>query len=179
VLLQHRTPGHLPTAILISLRPVRPDDEALLLAVYTSTRQEELALTDWDDGQKAAFCRQQFSAQRTWYEEQYVGASFQVIEADGEPAGRLYVHRRPEEIRIVDISLLPEFRARGIGSALIRALQREASASTRMLSIHVERFNRALSLYRRLGFEAAGEHGVYLLLRWPPVADEPTAVIAG
>ena len=102
-----------------------------------------------------------------------------MIEADGEPVGRLYVDRWPEEIRIVDISLLPEFRARGIGSALIRELQREARASTKTLSIHVERFNRALTLYRRLSFEAAGEHGVYLLLRWSPSGDGSTAVRAG
>ncbi len=138
-----------------------------------------MALTNWDDEQKAAFCRQQFLAQRTWYEEQNAGASFQVVEVDGTPAGRLYVDRWPEEIRIVDISLLPEFRARGIGSALIRELQREASASAKTLSIHVERFNRARSLYRRLGFEAAGEHGVYLLLRWSPDAGGSTAVTAG
>ncbi len=138
-----------------------------------------MALTDWDDGQKAAFCGQQFTAQRTWYEEQYPSASFQVIEADGAPAGRLYVDRSAEEIRIVDISLLPDFRARGIGSALLRGLQREASASAKTLSIHVERFNRALNLYRRLGFAAAGDHGVYLLLRWSTSADGNTAVTAG
>lgn len=147
--------------------------------MYASTRAEELALTDWDDQRKAAFCRQQFTAQRTWYEEQYPGASFEVIEVDGAPAGRLYVDRWPEEIRIVDVSLLPRFRGRGIGTDLLVGLQQEARASAKTLSIHVERFNRALALYRRLEAEPAGEHGVYLLLRWEPPAGGPSPVTAG
>jgi ribosomal protein S18 acetylase RimI-like enzyme len=144
--------------------------------VYASTRQEELALTDWSDDQKAAFCRQQFEAQRDWYREQYVSASFQVIVVDGRRAGRLYVDRWEEEIRIVDIALLPEWRGRGVGSALLTDLQSEARTAGKVLSIHVERFNRALTLYRRLGFEAAGDHGVYLLLRWDPPSRRKAAV---
>jgi predicted GNAT family acetyltransferase len=44
----------------------------------------------------------------------------------------------------------------------------EADASSRKLSIHVEMNNPARSLYGRLGFEPAGEHGVYLLMERPP-----------
>lgn len=85
---------------------------------------------------------------------------------DGRPAGRLYVARWPAEIRIVDISLLPEHRGHGIGTALLGDLTAEAAAAGTPLTIHVERFNPALRLYQRLGFVAVGDAGVYLLLRW-------------
>ena len=98
--------------------------------------------------------------------EQYVGASFDVVEVDGRAAGRLYVARWPGEIRVVDISLLPEYRGRGTGTALLGELVREAEAAGKPLTIHVERFNRAIRLYERLGFVPAGDEGVYLLLRW-------------
>jgi ribosomal protein S18 acetylase RimI-like enzyme len=88
-----------------------------------------------------------------------------VIVAGGEDAGRLYVARWEDEIRIVDIALLPEFRGRGIGSALLRDLIDEAEAAGRPLSIHVEQNNPARPLYDRLGFEEAGEFGVYVLMR--------------
>ncbi len=133
-------------------------------------------MTDWSDDQKAAFCRQQFGAQRDWYRTQYHGASFQVVLVYGRPAGRLYVDRWDEEIRIVDIALLPQWRGRGVGSALLIELQSEAGNAGKVLSIHVERFNRALTLYRRLGFEIAGDHGVYLLLRWDPPSRRKAAV---
>jgi hypothetical protein len=46
----------------IALRPIRPDDRPLLLALYASTREAELALVDWDAAQKAAFVEMQFDA---------------------------------------------------------------------------------------------------------------------
>ena len=99
------------------LRPVEPDDREFLYRVYASTRTEELAVVPWDDAQKDAFLRAQFDAQDAWWRENYGGASFDVIVVDGEPAGRLYLHRGDTEIRIVDIALLPEHRGKGVGTA--------------------------------------------------------------
>jgi ribosomal protein S18 acetylase RimI-like enzyme len=78
------------------------------------------------------------------------------------------VARWAEEIRIVDISLLPAFRGAGAGSELLGVLMDEAAAAGKRLSIHVERENRALGLYRRLGFRPVGEHGVHLRMEWDP-----------
>lgn len=149
---------------MISLRPVAPDDEQFLRMLYGTIRQPELALVDWDDAQKDAFVHMQFDAQSRYYEETYVSTSFEVVVVDGEPAGRLYVARWPEEIRIVDIALLPEYRNKGIGSSLLRELLGEGEASGKPVTIHVERFNPALNLYARLGFVLAEDKGVYLLL---------------
>jgi ribosomal protein S18 acetylase RimI-like enzyme len=87
---------------------------------------------------------------------------------DGRDAGRLYVARWPAEIRIMDIALLPEHRGRGIGSALLADLMAEATRASKPLTIHVERFNRAVRLYERLGFVPVADKGVYLLLQWSP-----------
>ena len=96
--------------------------------MYASTRAEELAVVPWDDVQKEAFLRQQFDAQDAWWHENYAEASFDVILVDGEPAGRLYVHRGPSEIRIVDIALLPEHRGSGVGTRLLDDLLPEGDA---------------------------------------------------
>ena len=151
---------------MISLRPITPEDMAFLARVYASSRAEELAPTGWSDEQKEIFCRRQFDAQSAYYSVNYPGASFQVIEREGQPIGRLYVARREKEIRIVDITVLPEFRGAGIGTQLLHELQEEARAAGKSLTIHVERFNRALQLYQRLGFQQIEDKGVYLLMRW-------------
>ncbi len=93
-----------------------------------------------------------------------------MILVGGEPAGRLYVARWAEELRIVDIALLPRFRGRGVGTTLLRGLMDEADAAGKPLSIHVEVNNPARSLYDRLGFEEAEDRGVYVLMRRPPAA---------
>jgi ribosomal protein S18 acetylase RimI-like enzyme len=149
-----------------SLRPATEADREFLLTLYASTREEELAQVPWADDAKEVFLEQQFSAQDHHYRTHYPGAALDVIEVDGEPAGRLYVFRGADEIRIMDIALAPEFRGRGIGTELLRELMAEASASGRSLSIHVEITNPARSLYERLGFVPAGQHGVYVLMRW-------------
>ncbi len=59
---------------------------------------------------------------------------------------------------------MPEFRGRGIGTALVTELFAEADASGRSVSIHVESNNPARRLYERLGFQDVGEHGVYKLM---------------
>jgi len=150
----------------LSLRPITPADVPFLAGVYASTRWEELAPTGWSEQQKALFCRMQFDAQAADYGKNYPDASFQIIECEGRPIGRLYVAREGKEIRIVDISLLPKFRGSGIGTKLLRDLQAEARAAGESLTIHVERFNPALQLYQRLGFEQIEDKGVYLLMKW-------------
>jgi ribosomal protein S18 acetylase RimI-like enzyme len=150
----------------LRLRAITPADESFLARVYASSRAEELAITGWPEELKADFCRRQFDAQSAYYAANYPEASFQIIERDGWPIGRLYVAPWEKEVRIVDITLLPEFRGSGLGTKLLRDLQDEARSAGKSLSIHVERFNRALSLYQRLGFKQVEDKGVYLLMEW-------------
>jgi len=153
---------------MVTLRPARPEDREHLLAVYASTRAEELAPVPWTEEQKNAFVRMQFEAQNADYSRNYVGADFSVIEVDGEPAGRLYVERRPAEVRLIDIALLPSFRRAGIGTRLLAELIADANARGVPLTLHVEMFNPARRLYERLDFVPVEEHGLYLLMERRP-----------
>jgi ribosomal protein S18 acetylase RimI-like enzyme len=130
-------------------------------------------MVDWDDATKRAFVEQQFSAQDQYYRENYTKTTYDVVVDGEEPAGRLYIARWDDEIRIVDIALLPPFRGRGLGTALLRDLIAEADAGGKPLSIHVEQNNPARTLYDRLGFRPAGEHGIYVLMRREPAPREP------
>ena len=152
------------------LRAATEADRDFLMEVYASTREAELAMVPWDAAAKRLFVEHQFTAQDRHYKQHYHDTSYDVIVADGEPAGRLYVARWQREIRIVDITLLPAFRGRGLGTWLLRELMAEADTTGRKLSIHVERENPARRLYARLGFSDAGEHGVYLLMERPPAS---------
>jgi ribosomal protein S18 acetylase RimI-like enzyme len=154
----------------ITIRAIRPDDEPILRRIYAGTRQEELAIVPWNDSQKEAFLRMQFDAQHRYYQDQFPHACFDLILRECQPVGRLYVDRREDEVRIIDIALLPESRGDGIGGRLLKELIAEAGSSHKPLRIHVERFNRAISLYRRLGFTPIGEGEVYYEMEWNPDA---------
>jgi len=150
----------------VVLRPVRPEDQPFLMRVYVNTRTEELAVVPWSPAEKELFLRQQFDAQHRHYQSAYPDGQFNVICAGPEDIGRLYVWRGRDELRIVDIALLPEWRGQGIGTLLIRTLLDEATATHRSVSIHVEQNNPALRLYERFGFQRIQETGVYWLMQW-------------
>lgn len=158
---------------MISLRPITDADLPFLRRLYGSTRTEELTAVPWSDAEKEVFLDMQFQAQHSHYQTHYAQSRFDVIEEAGQPIGRLYVDRRPDEIRIVDIALLPSHRNRGIGTSLLTDLLAEGQRTGLPVTIHVERFNPALDLYRRLGFRGLNDLGVYLLMSWQP---EQTAV---
>lgn len=158
----------------VTLQSSRPSDDEFLLNVYASTRTDEMKLVDWTEAQKIAFLRMQFQAQSRYYVENYPGAAFQLILLDGEPVGRLYIHRRQDEIRIMDIALLPEHRRRGIGTFLLNQILEEAKSNSVPVTIHVEQFNPAMQLYERLGFYMKEDRGVYRLLEWSPMLEVNT-----
>ncbi|CCF82961.1 GNAT family N-acetyltransferase [Nitrolancea hollandica] len=155
-------------AVSIALRPVQPEDAAFLYRVYAGTREEELSRLSWDAAQKDAFLRMQFDAQHRYYQKQFPDAAYQVIRVNDCPAGRLYVDRNPDEVRIIDIALLPEYRGQGIGTTLLRSLLEEAGRANKPVRIHVEQANPALRLYRRLGFAVVADRGIYVLMEWSP-----------
>src|SRR4051812_35029425 len=98
----------------ITFRPAAPTDEAFLLKVYGSTRAEELALVPWTEAQREAFLLMQFQAQHSHYQQKYPTGEHLIILDDDRTVGRLYVARLKEQIRIMDITILPEERGRGL-----------------------------------------------------------------
>jgi ribosomal protein S18 acetylase RimI-like enzyme len=156
----------------ISLRPCLGADEAFLFRVYASTRADEMKLVDWDVAQKESFLRMQFNAQHQYYIDQYPNANFQVILRDGQPVGRLYINRREDEIRIIDIALLPNFRGQGIGSFLMESILSEAAQHNKTVTLHVEQYNPAMQFYERLGFRLVEDKGVYCFMKWTPEKKE-------
>jgi ribosomal protein S18 acetylase RimI-like enzyme len=156
----------------ITFRPETDADAEFLYRLYASTREEELKQVPWSDEQKEAFVRQQFGAQTVHYKKQYADADYSIILVDAAPAGRLYLHHRPTDVRIMDILLAPEYRGNGIGSMLMQEILDRAAAQKRSVSIHVEQDNPALRLYERLGFRQIDTFGVYLLMEWKPEAPE-------
>lgn len=154
----------------VSLRPATNQDMDFLSKVYASTRRQELSQTGWSQDEVEAFLNIQFEVQRRFYKETFKNARFDIIETYGKPAGNLYVDRHHDEIRILDIALLPEYRNKGIGSQLIRELLAEAADKNLPIRVHVEQGNPAFSLYRRLGFKQIENQGLYRLLEKRPRA---------
>src|SRR5437870_5813696 len=138
----------------VLLRPAAAADYEALVRVYASTRAAELAqVTWWDDEQKRAFCRAQYDAQKAEYDARFPDAEYDVIEMEGSTVGRVWIGRAEQEIRLLDIALLPEAQRHGLGAAIVGALIEEARASNKRLRHMVFMLNTdARRFYERLGF---------------------------
>jgi ribosomal protein S18 acetylase RimI-like enzyme len=158
----------------LRLRAETPADIDFAASLYASTRQAELAAVPWSDAQKADFCRMQFNAQHTHYTNQYPGVQFLILERDGERAGerigRLYIEQTPVALLLMEITISPEQRGRGIGSAITRALLQHAQENALPMHLHVEPVNPAKRLYERLGFRDVETRGFYTFMVCDPGA---------
>lgn len=155
-----------PSELSLIVRPERPEDARFLLALYASTRDEELNATGWDPAVRAAFIEMQFRCQTQSYHRDFPSGQFSIVMLNGEAIGRIVVDRRAQEIRVVDIVLAPASRCLGIGTRLMKTVMEEAAHSNRPLRIHVLRGTREARWYERLGFVPIGQIGFHDEMEW-------------
>jgi ribosomal protein S18 acetylase RimI-like enzyme len=152
----------------VSTRVARlPEDGPFLLSVYDANRRSEFAVLSWPEDQLVAFMAMQFEAQSRHYGALFPDADNLVVLVDGEPAGRLLVHRGDAEIRIVDIALLPRHQRAGVGAELVRPLLAEADAAGLPVTCHVAVDNEARGFWAHLGFLGGGLDGAHIALERP------------
>jgi ribosomal protein S18 acetylase RimI-like enzyme len=145
------------TSLALRRRAAEPGDAAALFAIFASTRPAEVAALPEE------LMRMQFDAQERHYRAAHPDATFGVVLEGDTVVGRLYIDDGPGAVHVIDVALLPEHRGRGIGTALLEELIK----GDKPVTLHVERFNRARSLYERLGFREVEGRGVYVLLERP------------
>ncbi len=151
----------------IELRPVSAEDQEFLTDLFIEVRSNQYALSGWDEEQIRALLRTQFEFQQQSYRMQFPGAIHSIVQSHGVRIGRIIINRTDNELRLVDISLLPEFRNAGTGTALISSLIDEAREQNAKILLTVASDNtRAFRLYKRLGFRETGTDEFYISMEW-------------
>ena len=162
----------------ITLRPVRETDEGFLIELYKSSRGDDLRGLGWSEDRISEFLEMQYEAQGNLQDDNQQ-ASDQVVLMNGNPIGRLSIETRADEIRCIDLALLPAYRNQGIGTLLIQRLQEQARSAGIRLHLQVIRFNRAVNLLERLGFRRTSETGTHFQMEWLPAAVSSQTVSEG
>ncbi|MES2260662.1 MAG: GNAT family N-acetyltransferase [Pseudomonadota bacterium] len=156
------------TSPSIELRPAAPADQPFLLRLYASTRGPESRLHGCDRNAETVLQNLQFRAQQTDLLMQYPDAEVTIIVERERSIGRLYVNYDVDEVRLIDLSLLPEYRGRGIGKGLLRGLQAHGRRLQLPVRLSVLLGNPAQRLYERCDFVMRGLDGMHAAMEWRP-----------
>lgn len=151
----------------INLRPEMLQDADFILDLFVAVRSLEFAAMGWPATTLRAFLANQSRLQNNHYAVACPGLLRLIIAAAGTPVGRIYLCPCSDTLRIVDISLLPNWRGRGLGTDLLAAVQTMAAARGVGVGLSVRRGNPAARLYRRHGFVQRPGAGLDVEMHWP------------
>jgi ribosomal protein S18 acetylase RimI-like enzyme len=134
----------------IELRPATPADSEFCFRLHKAAMGDYItAIWGWDEQRQRGFQDRSFNPDR-----------WQIITADGADIGMIDVERRPTEVYLGRIEILPSYQGRGIGTRLISALINEAAQRGQDVVLEVLTVNhRAQALYQRLGMTEVARHG--------------------
>lgn len=159
-----------------TLRDEQAADLPALRDMFRQQRSDDFAALPLDDAAKIALIDQQFSAQRSDYRHRFPEMRLLVLVEQDQIVGRLYLAKTGDELRILDIALRPGHCGRGLGTALLKAVQAHAAGRSLTVGLQVYRHNRAAALYQRLGFMPVAANDIAWQMVWPQPADTaPTA----
>ena len=102
------------------------------------------------------------------YKQDFKPAEIQVVCLADEPVGRLRIVRGAE-IYIGGMQILPEYRGRGIGTAILESLIAESKQTSKPIRLKVFHNNPpALSLYEKVGFKVIEENEQQKIMLYEP-----------
>lgn len=154
----------------LSLRPMNSSDKAFVESLYRSTR-DDLRMLDAEDDFIEEFIDLQRRAQTDGYGDMFPNAMYFVAEYHNERIGRVVLDFGANEIRVVDIALIPPARGKGYGGQVLQAVQLAAGKVMAPVALSV-RFDhlRAKQLYAHLGFVVEEAQIPYERMVWYPPA---------
>lgn len=155
----------------VRLRMTAPGDRDAERTIHDANRPE-LQLIDGEQDFVRSIYDMQFNARNTGYGDSFPDALYYMIEKAGETVGRLVLDFGSNEVRVVDISILPAYHGQGIGKIVITALKDVAAKIAAPMALCVRRDNGpAMQLYAQLGFvidASADQNSMYFMMRWEP-----------
>jgi ribosomal protein S18 acetylase RimI-like enzyme len=146
------------TTLAFALRAALPADAAFEHFLYASTRDDLRPLgPEVFDG----LVGMQFRAQAMSIRLDHPHAERKIVVVEDVSAGRLITDGSGDDIEVIDVALLPQFRGQGLGTSVLRGVLAQADRLGRAVRLHVEKQNRVVRLYERLGFSIFEDVGMY------------------
>jgi ribosomal protein S18 acetylase RimI-like enzyme len=153
---------------IVNLRPALAADEPFQFDLFRAHSIGMLQLGGLPEAMIDNLATMQYRARTQSYQDSYPDARWSIVELAGIPVGELIEHDEADAIYIVDVTLRPEQRKRGIGSALVRSVIAAGAQRGGVRALVLVNNEVSLSMFRGLGFVETGQGGAHVELRWRP-----------
>jgi ribosomal protein S18 acetylase RimI-like enzyme len=144
-----------------------PDASSRLTRRAAVDADREFARRAHHDAYRDVVMRQFGAWDEAWQDRRFRASwmpdAHEILLWDGVPCGYLGVDERGDDFYVREIVVRPEFQGRGIGTAILQGVierARQRGLPVRLQALHR---NRAIELYRRLGFREVGRTDTHVL----------------
>lgn len=143
-------------------------DRPFLKKLYESIREKERLLSGMGQQSWERFIADQFRLREADYARRFPQGRFLVLERKKKAIGRMIIQEEEDRLHLVDVGFVPKERGKGLGSALMALLIKEAEAKGKFLTLFVDETNpEAYRFYLRHGFRPREREGAYLRMERP------------
>jgi ribosomal protein S18 acetylase RimI-like enzyme len=155
----------------LALRAETDADAVFLFRLFAASREGPFRAMGLPPAQIVQLLEFQHRSQSLSYRHQHPGAAFLIVEAGGEPIGRLVENPGADAAEIVDVAVVPAWLRRGVARALLSDVLSRAADAGRGARAHIAWDNTASqALFSGLGFALRPTRDpVYLEAVWPSV----------
>jgi ribosomal protein S18 acetylase RimI-like enzyme len=151
----------------LSTRPETAADGAFLAALFNSVKAPGFALLPVAEPMRRQLLDMQFRAMNMGYRGQYPAGRFEVVTLDDTLIGQLITDSGPDLFQIVYIALMPEWRGRGIATALMTpVLEQPRRHGLRCVATVAPDNVASIRLWSRLGFVERDRGDTDLVMEW-------------
>ncbi|MGJ8695239.1 MAG: GNAT family N-acetyltransferase [Verrucomicrobiaceae bacterium] len=154
----------------VSLRPQTDGDISFIEDLVIAVREREPGFCELAAEERTRILREQSKLQLADYGRKFPQGHFLIIEASGRAIGRFYVNHASDHIRVVELSVLPDYQGHGIGQQLMKSVLAEGTRTGVPVRLSVALGNPAFTFYETLGFRETGRGESHLRMEWKAAA---------
>jgi GNAT superfamily N-acetyltransferase len=148
------------------LRSDHEHDQEFIDTLYRSTR-EDLLMLPMDPVFIDNLIRSQQQIHALGVQQNYPNAQTIILEYQRQALGRMVFEHAADDIRLIDIAVLPSAQRQGRARYMLLYLQQMAGTRQASLSLRVVKNNlKARSLYLSAGFQIVDEDEISEQMRW-------------
>lgn len=150
-----------------AVRKATENDRPFLYELYCQCNSDVRQGLNVNPDRLDTYLMSQFNIQFRTYEREFTHGEMFILFDNNEPAGRIFYEPLETEIYLVDISLLPDYQRKGLGSKLLDALKSSMSSGQKVIAAEIEEYSPAVGFLQANGFIQKDQWDKFLIMEYP------------